>query len=276
MKIRVIDFDSWKEVNSILEQTQAKKDIISLEQVNALNNLSKRKSFSKQLSDSICFISLKNDHLHTRILIVYDWFLLDKNSNSKLDNKIENWKSSKLVHSSYDLLCLIGFESLEKIQNKIEGVESSVDELEEEILERPEKYQEARIFKLHRKVIKLKKQINEHLSVFIRIKQETPLWNDLVMSIQSELDNARQLVELMENLREAYQASMDNKSNDIMKFLTILATVLLPINILTSFFGMNFDGMPLIHYKYGMDVFYASIIILVSIVILVFKRKKWF
>ena len=274
MEIKLIDFDSLPEFNTCLEQSSFTKDVvISLKQISALNNLSKRKSFAKQLNDSTYFVSLKDEHFHAKILLVGNLVLLNK--NSKLDQKIEHWKTGKLIHSPHDLLCLIGFESLEKIQNKIEGLESSLDNLEEEILARPDKSQQVRIFKLHRRAIKLKKQINEHLAVFIRAKQDAHLWNDLVMSTQAELDNARQLVELMENLREAYQASMDNKSNDIMKFLTILATVLLPINLLTSFFGMNFEEMPLIHFAYGIYIFYASILVLVAVIILVFKRKKW-
>lgn len=274
MEIKVIDFDSLPEFNHCLEQTSLPKElVVNLKQINALNNLSKRKSFAKQLNDSTYYVSLKDEHFHAKILLLNDSVLLNK--NSKLNQKIQHWQTSKLTHSPFDLLCLIGLEALETIQNKIEGLESAVDNLEEEILESPDKSQQVKIFKLHRKAIKLKKQINEHLSVFIRTKQNTHLWDDLVMSTQAELDNARQLIELMENLREAYQASMDNKSNDIMKFLTILATVLLPINLLTSFFGMNFDGMPLIHTAYGIYVFYASIIVLVAVIILAFKRKKW-
>lgn len=274
METKIIDFDSWDEVHSYLEQSPMKKDVISINQINALNGLSRRKSFSKQLNDLTYYVSLKDDHFHARILMANDWFLLHK--NSKLDQKIKEWKTGKLIHTPHDILCLIGFESLEIIQNKIETLESSIDTLEEEILENPDKSQQLRIIKLHRKAIKFKKQINEHLSVFIRTKKDTPLWSELVMNMQSEHDNARQLVELIENLREAYQASVDNKSNDIMKFLTILATVLLPINILTSFFGMNFEEMPLIHYQYGMYVLYALILILVSIIAIAFKRKKWF
>ncbi|TGE33699.1 CorA family divalent cation transporter [Desulfosporosinus sp. Sb-LF] len=270
MEIKMIDFDSWKEVNSYLEHSLQKIDEISFKQ---LNDIRSNKSFSKQLNDLTFFVNLKDDLFQAKILMVNDLFLFHK--NSKLDRKIESWKSGKLIQTVHDILCLIGFEALETIQNKIEALESSMDALEEEILENPNKSQQMRIIKLHRKAIKFKRQINEHLSIYIRTKQDTPLWNELMMNVQRELDNARQLVELMENLREAYQASVDNKSNDIMKFLTILATVLLPINILTSFFGMNFEWMPLIHNQYGMYVLYALILILVSIIVIVLKRKKW-
>ena len=269
MEVKIIDFDSWDELNSVLPL----QDGFSFKEIISLNVLSIKKSFSKQLNELTCYVSLKNDHFHAKILLTKDLFLLHK--NCKLDQKIESWKSGKLIQTPHDLLCLLGFEALETIQNKIETIESYMDTLEEEILKNPNKSQQLRIIKLHRLAIKFKKQINEHLSVFIRTKQETPLWNELVMNVQCELDNARQLVELMENLREAYQASVDNKSNDIMKFLAILATVLLPINILTSFFGMNFEEMPLIHYHFGLYILYASILILIAIIVLVFKRIKW-
>lgn len=272
MEIKIIDFDSWNEVDSCLELFLQNIDEIGFKQINHLRT---KKSFYKQLNDLTCFVNIKDDHFQVKILLASELFLLHKNSNSKLEQKIESWKSGKLIQTPHDVLCHIGFEALEAIQIKMENLEASMDTLEEEILENPNKSQQMRIIKLHRKAIKFKKQINEHLSVFIRTKQDTPLWSELVMNMQCELDNARQLVELMENLREAYQGSVDNKSNDIMKFLTILATVLLPINILTSFFGMNFEWMPLIHYQYGIYVLYALILFLVSIIVIVFKRKKW-
>ena len=76
-------------------------------------------------------------------------------------------------------------------------------------------------------------------------------------------------------MREAYQAAIDNHANDIMKLLTLLATILLPINLLTSFFGMNFEVMPLIHTPYGIVVFSVLSAIIIIVVMAYFKMKKW-
>ncbi|GAB6152858.1 hypothetical protein JCM17380_16080 [Desulfosporosinus burensis] len=270
MEFIVIDFDSWGEVSNCKELSQQKIDENDFKLTNSLGS---KKSIIKQLDDSTYFVSINDDHFHTRMLLTTNSFILHKHSKPEL--QIDSWNKAKLMQTPHDVLRRLGFEVVDKIQHQLEALESFMDLIEEQILENPQKSQQIKIIRLHRKAIRIKKQINSHLSVFIRAKQDNPMWNELVQNVQSELDNARQLVELMENLREAYQASVDNKANDIMKILAILATILLPINLLTSFFGMNFTKMPLIHYQYGVYVLYGLVVILVASIIIAFKKNNW-
>ena len=270
MKTETIDFDSWNEVKNCSELLQHNICECSFKQINQLGS---KKSISKQLNPALRFVSIKDDKFHIKALISIDVLIMHK--HSKIEDRIDTWHSNNLIEIPHDVLCLIGFEALEKTQHKLEVIENQMEELEEQILENPNRGQQLQIIKLRRKALHLKKQINDHVSVFNSIKQNTPLWHELITTVERELDNAKLIVELVENLRDAYQASIDNKSNDIMKFLTILATILLPINMLTSFFGMNFEFMPLIHNVYGMDALYAMIIVIVSIIIIGLKRMKW-
>lgn len=105
--------------------------------------------------------------------------------------------------------------------------------------------------------------------------QGKPSWKDLVADTQQKLENARQTHELIEILMEAYQQAIDNRANDIMKVLTLLATILLPINLVTSFFGMNFEAMPLIHSPLGMPLFFGVSVLIVTAVLILFWRKHW-
>lgn len=270
MDFKIIDFDSWDELSNCPELSLQNKDETDFK---LTNSLGAKKSITKQLNESAYFVSINDDHFHIRILLTTNSFILHKYSKPML--QIDSWNTARLIQNPYDGLCHLGFDVLDKIQHKIEALESAVDRLEEQILENPQKSQQIQIIKMHRTAIRVKKQINSHLSVFIRTKQNTQKWDELVLNVQSELDNARHLVELMENLREAYQASVDNKANYIMKILTIVATILLPINLLTSFFGMNFSEMPLIHYHYGVHVLYGLIIIMVSTIIILLKKYIW-
>ncbi len=267
MEIKTLNFDSWEEVKANLSLLSGAEES-NFKHLNTIE-----KTFSKQMNDSLQFISLKGNHSQIKILLGNDLFCYHTNSN--LEHNIENWKLNKLIKTSHDVLCLIGFELLDIIQRQIGSLESFMNKFEAEILKNPKKSQQAEIIRLHRDTIRLKKQLNNYFPIFIRNKQKMPLWDELIINMQSNLDDSRNLVELMENMREAYQASMDNKANDIMKLLTILATIFLPINILTSFFGMNFERMPLIHNYYGMDILYLSLFIIVSVIFLVLKKKNW-
>lgn len=78
------------------------------------------------------------------------------------------------------------------------------------------------------------------------------------------------------HLQDAYQASLDLKLNNSMKFFTVLTTVFFPLTIIVGWYGMNFDAMPEFHWRFG----YIYVIALSVLTILVFgifaKKRKWF
>lgn len=190
------------------------------------------------------------------------------------------WAERGLLNEPLDLALNLGYFVLGHHQAWLEQLEQEMDHVEIEILKGPRRWQQERIIHLHRKVLRLKKSLNSHLSVFSRLSEfqtsaGPALWKDLVADTQRELDEVRQMHDLVENLREAYQAAVDNRSNDIMKLLTLMASILLPINLLTSFFGMNFENMPLIHETYGLPVFYTLSFVIAALVFWYFWKQKW-
>ncbi|MPN21920.1 Cobalt/magnesium transport protein CorA [bioreactor metagenome] len=90
----------------------------------------------------------------------------------------------------------------------------------------------------------------------------------LMMSLES-------LVQDLALAREAFESEMSNKTNELMKIFTLIATIFLPLNLITSVYGMNVRHIPFMLVNYG---FYYLLIIMVVIAILLtylFKRKKW-
>ncbi len=194
--------------------------------------------------------------------------------------QLKAWAKRGLLACSMHLAQVLGARILFHHQELLEKFEDQMDIVEEGILKGPKIWQEKKIMDLHKRVIGLKKSLNAHQSVFIRLggvgRMEGPGdWQELVQDTQRELDNVRQTHELLESLREAYQTALDNRANDIMKVLTLLATFLLPINLLTSFFGMNFENMPLIHTNYGIWFFYGVSGMIMGISLWYFHKKKW-
>lgn len=193
--------------------------------------------------------------------------------------KVLEWASRGIINTPMDLVRTIGLKILHQHQIRLESIEDQMDHLEEEILKNPISRQQGRIIALHRKVIHLKKSLNYHITAFDRLASidsvSPTLWSELITETERELENIRQTHDLVESLREAYQASIDNRANDIMKLLTMLATVLLPINLLTSFFGMNFEIMPLIGNPFGIQIFYSACLLILVAVILYFWKKDW-
>jgi len=207
-----------------------------------------------------------------------DHFVLMENQSVSID-KVKEWAERGIISNPMDLARVLGARVLRHHQSRLELIEDDMQELEGEILEKPVLKQQTKIISLHRQVIGLKKSLNRHLAAFTRLalidRDLENDWKELTLETQREIENVRQTHDLVESLREAYQAAMDNRDNEIMKFLTILATLVLPINMLASFFGMNFEHMPFIQLPHGIYVFLGLSVVVVIIVLLFFRKKDW-
>lgn len=96
--------------------------------------------------------------------------------------------------------------------------------------------------------------------------------NKLILSLES-------LVQDLALVREAFQSEIANKTNDIMKVFTIITSIItsifLPLNLLTSMYDMNFQNMSLTSSKYGYYYIVIIMVIICLILIYLFKKKKW-
>jgi magnesium transporter len=195
--------------------------------------------------------------------------------------RVTDWAVSGLLKTAPDLAQLLGMDMLEHHQKRLEQFEDKMDHIEDGIMDGPQKWQLVAINALQKQIIRLKKSLNAHETIFAKLERMDKLdngqlsWRELVAQTQRELENARQTHELVVSLRESYQMAIDNWSNDIMKVLTLLATILLPITLVTGFFGMNFEILPLIHSPYGMTSFYLFSILIIAAVLVLFWRKHW-
>ncbi|KMZ54832.1 magnesium transporter CorA family protein [Dorea sp. D27] len=89
-------------------------------------------------------------------------------------------------------------------------------------------------------------------------------------------DNTRRLQEYSIQLREMYESQIDIRQNKIMKFLTVVTTIFLPLSLIAGWYGMNFVGMPELSSPYGYGVVIIVSIAIILVEIWLFKIKKWF
>lgn len=81
--------------------------------------------------------------------------------------------------------------------------------------------------------------------------------------------------DLMGNLREAYQSSIANRANEIMRVFTAITTVFMPLTVITGIYGMNFDNMPELHTRYGYFVVIGIMVALGVSMFCIFRKKDW-
>jgi magnesium transporter len=88
-------------------------------------------------------------------------------------------------------------------------------------------------------------------------------------------DLAESYRDLISGSLEAYLSVVSNRLNEIMKVLTIFSAIMLPLTFIAGVYGMNFDYMPELHWRYGYFVVWGVMIIVAVTMLLIFRKRGW-
>ncbi len=169
------------------------------------------------------------------------------------------------------------FTILEKIGERIEF-------LEEELVENPSTQTLQEIHRLKREMIFLRKSIwplREVISELERgesslIKETTGIYlRDVYDHTIQVIDTVETFRDMLSGILDVYLSSISNRMNEVMKVLTIIATIFIPLTFLAGLYGMNFKYMPELEWHRG----YFAVLFLMAIIgmgmVLYFRKKKW-
>jgi magnesium Mg(2+) and cobalt Co(2+) transport protein (corA) len=95
---------------------------------------------------------------------------------------------------------------------------------------------------------------------------------DHILFVIDQLDFLR---DNLSAINESYQSIQDNQLNQVMKLLTLIATIFIPLTFLAGIYGMNFANMPELNYKYGYYTLLGIMTLLAIVMVVWFKKKKW-
>jgi magnesium transporter len=182
-----------------------------------------------------------------------------------------------LMYAMMDLIVDHYFIILEKIGELIEDLEAKV-------IENPNRSEAQQIQGLKRELILLRKSIwplREVVSSLMR--EEHPLLHEsMIPFLQDLYDHTIQVVETVETFRDMmsgildiYLSSISNRMNEVMKVLTIIATIFIPLTFIAGVYGMNFRYMPELGWRWGYP---ASLLLMVIVslgMLFYFRRKRW-
>jgi len=82
--------------------------------------------------------------------------------------------------------------------------------------------------------------------------------------------------EMLGGLMEIYLSNVSNRMNEVMKVLTVIATIFIPLTFIAGVYGMNFDHMPELHWEHGYWYVWAGMLSVGLVMLLYFRKKKWF
>ena len=89
-------------------------------------------------------------------------------------------------------------------------------------------------------------------------------------------EETRMLREYASQISSEYQAQVDIQQNRVMKLLTIVTTIFLPLSLIVGWYGMNFQGMPELSWAYGYPAVIAVSVLIAVCLVIYFKKKRWF
>lgn len=95
---------------------------------------------------------------------------------------------------------------------------------------------------------------------------------DHIIQVNEGVDLYR---EMIWGLMDMHMTNISNRMNEIMKVLTIMASIFIPLTFMAGIYGMNFEHMPELSYKYGYLVFWIILIIVFILMLWYFRKKKW-
>jgi len=111
--------------------------------------------------------------------------------------------------------------------------------------------------------------------VFVSSAEDTLLFRDVhdhLVRINDMLEGFR---DMLTSIQEAYLSVVSNRSNDIMRFLTLFSTVMLPLTVVTGIYGMNFDHMPELRSPHGYPMVLVAMLIIAGSMLLYFRHRGW-
>jgi magnesium transporter len=89
------------------------------------------------------------------------------------------------------------------------------------------------------------------------------------------IDTVETLRDMVSGMLDVYLSSVSNRMNEVMKVLTIIATIFIPMTFIAGIYGMNFEFMPELKWHYGYHLVWGIIIAIAVIMLFYFRRKKW-
>jgi len=172
----------------------------------------------------------------------------------------------------------------------LEQIGEDVESIEEKLVKNPQTEDLETIHDLKRQLIAMRKSVwplREVIGGLDRLESSLihdttkPYVRDLYEHTIQVIDTVETFRDMVSGLLDIYMSSISNKMNEVMKVLTIIATIFIPLGFLAGVYGMNFDSsaspfnMPELGARYGYPVFWVVALAIGGGLLWFFKRKRW-
>ena len=191
--------------------------------------------------------------------------------------RICKMRADYLAYALVDAVVDSYFTILERFGEKIES-------MEEKLVSDPTEKTLQQIHAMKREAILLRKSVwplREAISGLQRSESEL-ISEATSVYLRDVYDHTIQIIDTIESFRDMvsgmldiYLSSISNKMNSVMKVLTIIATIFIPLTFVAGIYGMNFESMPELKWKYGYAAVWVVMLTIGMAMVIYFRRRKW-
>jgi magnesium transporter len=169
----------------------------------------------------------------------------------------------------------------------VEEMDETIDALEQRILERPDKALLPEVLLLKRNTLRLRRSILPQRDMVNRLSRGefgALISNDALIFYRDVYDHIVRVEEMLEGLRDladsalnSYLSATNNRMNEVMKAMSVVAVIFLPLTLIASIYGTNLDLSPLgLHFRHGFLLMIAAMILVSGVSIYFFRKRGWF
>ena len=184
------------------------------------------------------------------------------------------------------LLYLILDQLVDFYSPVLDDFDERISKLEDDIfaLKNPDNSILEEIQNLKRSILRLRRISGKQLNILYRIshgefkmvdEQMLPFFRDIYDHLVRITDLAENYRDLIGGALDSYLSVVSNRTNDIMKVLTIFSAVMLPLTFIAGLYGMNFDNLPELHYQYSYFIVIGVMVLTAFAMLGFFWRKGW-
>jgi magnesium transporter len=193
------------------------------------------------------------------------------------DGRIRKFGPDYLAYALIDGIVDNYFVVMEKIEERVE-------ELEDELVANPTQQSLPRISRLKKDMIFLRKSVWPLREVINSLENsESPLIKETTaIYLRDVYAHTIQVIDTLETLRDMvsgmidiYLSGLSYRMNEIMKVLTLIATIFIPLTFVAGVYGMNFRYMPELSWEYGYFSIWAVMIGMVILMLIYFRKRQW-
>lgn len=163
-------------------------------------------------------------------------------------------------------------------------LEEAIEDLEIKLLDRPRPATFATIQLLKRELVFIRKAITPLREVLLAVlrsesgllhEKTQPYFRDVLDHTLRVIDTMDSYRDLINGMLDIYLSNASNRMNEIMKVLTVFATIFIPLTFIAGVYGMNFDYMPELHWRWSYPVLWSFFFLIPAVLLTLFRKKKW-